>query len=379
MKALGIILAGGNSSRMQNLSDKRAISAMPVGCSYRSIDFALSNMTNSNVQTVAVLSQYNARSLNEHLNSSKWWNFGRKQGGLYVLTPTVTTGNSWWYRGTADAMWQNIDFLKERHEPYVIIASGDCVYKLDYNKVLDYHISKQSDITVVCVKHPEDDINRFGVVQMDVNGQITGFEEKPMVAKSNIASTGVYVIRRRVLIELLERCNEEGRYNFVTDVLIRYMGLKRIYGYVMEGYWSNIASVESHYQTNMDFLKKDVQDYFFRQEPQIYSKAYDLPPAKYNAGSDVKNSLIASGCIINSKVEHSVLFKKVFVGNNSVIKNSIILNGAYIGDNVHVENCIVESNETLLSGSTYIGKDKIRVVAENNNRYEAAQGAAGEV
>lgn len=379
MKALGIILAGGNSSRMQNLSDKRAISAMPVGCSYRSIDFALSNMTNSNVQTVAVLSQYNARSLNEHLNSSKWWNFGRKQGGLYVLTPTVTTGNSWWYRGTADAMWQNIDFLKERHEPYVIIASGDCVYKLDYNKVLDYHISKQSDITVVCVKHPEDDINRFGVVQMDVNGQITGFEEKPMVAKSNIASTGVYVIRRRVLIELLERCNEEGRYNFVTDVLIRYMGLKRIYGYVMEGYWSNIASVESYYQTNMDFLKKDVQDYFFRQEPQIYSKAYDLPPAKYNAGSDVKNSLIASGCIINSKVEHSVLFKKVFVGNNSVIKNSIILNGAYIGDNVHVENCIVESNETLLSGSTYIGKDKIRVVAENNNRYETAQGAAGEV
>ena len=379
MKALGIILAGGNSSRMQNLSDKRAISAMPVGCSYRSIDFALSNMTNSNVQTVAVLSQYNARSLNEHLNSSKWWNFGRKQGGLYVLTPTVTTGNSWWYRGTADAMWQNIDFLKERHEPYVIIASGDCVYKLDYNKVLEYHISKQSDITVVCVKHPEDDINRFGVVQMDVNGQITGFEEKPMVAKSNIASTGVYVIRRRVLIELLERCNEEGRYNFVTDVLIRYMGLKRICGYVMEGYWSNIASVESYYQTNMDFLKKDVQDYFFRQEPQIYSKAYDLPPAKYNAGSDVKNSLIASGCIINSKVEHSVLFKKVFVGNNSVIKNSIILNGAYIGDNVHVENCIVESNETLLSGSTYIGKDKIRVVAENNNRYEAAQGAAGEV
>ena len=379
MKALGIILAGGNSSRMQNLSDKRAISAMPVGCSYRSIDFALSNMTNSNVQTVAVLSQYNARSLNEHLNSSKWWNFGRKQGGLYVLTPTVTTGNSWWYRGTADAMWQNIDFLKERHEPYVIIASGDCVYKLDYNKVLDYHISKQSDITVVCVKHPEDDINRFGVVQMDVNGQITGFEEKPMVAKSNIASTGVYVIRRRVLIELLERCNEEGRYNFVTDVLIRYMGLKRIYGYVMEGYWSNIASVESYYQTNMDFLKKDVQDYFFRQEPQLYSTAYDLPPAKYNAGSDVKNSLIASGCIINSKVEHSVLFKKVFVGNNSVIKNSIILNGAYIGDNVHVENCIVESNETLLSGSTYIGKDKIRVVAENNNRYEAAQGAAGEV
>lgn len=132
MKALGIILAGGNSSRMHELTEKRAIAAMPVGGSYRCIDFVLSNMTNSHIQTVAVLSQYNARSLNEHLNSAKWWNFGRKQGGLFLFTPTVTTNNSWWYRGTADAIWQNIDFLKKRHEPYVIIASGDCVYKLGF-------------------------------------------------------------------------------------------------------------------------------------------------------------------------------------------------------------------------------------------------------
>ena len=195
MKALGIILAGGNSSRMGNLSDKRAISAMPVGGSYRGIDFALSNMTNSHIQTVAVLSQYNARSLNEHLASSKWWNFGRKQGGLFVFTPTVTTDNSWWYRGTADAMWQNIDFLKKCHEPYVVIASGDGIYKIDFNAVLDYHIRKQSDITVVCAKVPEsDDISRFGVVKMDADGLVTSFEEKPMMPRSNIVSTGVYVI-----------------------------------------------------------------------------------------------------------------------------------------------------------------------------------------
>ena len=374
MKALGIILAGGNSSRIQSLSDKRAISAMGVGCSYRSIDFVLSNMTNSNIHTVAVLSQYNARSLNEHLNSSKWWNFGRKQGGLFLFTPTVTADNSWWYRGTADAMWQNIDFLKKRHEPYVIIASGDCIYKMDFNDVLDYHIAKQSDITVVCAKMPEgDDPKRFGLVKMDMDGKITDFEEKPMISTSDVVSTGIYVIRRRMLIELLEQCNEEGRYNFVTDILIRQKGLKKIYGYMMDGYWSNIASVESYYKTNMDFLKKEVRDYFFHQEPQIYSKSYDLPPAKYNAGSQVKNSLIASGCIINSTVENSVLFKKVFVGNNTVIKNSIILNGAYIGDNVRVENCIVESGETLLSGSSYVGEDNIKIVAERRNRYEARQ------
>lgn len=371
MKALGIILAGGNSSRMQNLSDKRAISAMPVGCSYRSIDFVLSNMTNSHIQTVAVLSQYNARSLNEHLNSAKWWNFGRKQGGLFLFTPIVTADNSWWYRGTADAMWQNLDFLKKRHEPYVVIANGDCVYKMDFNDVLDYHIAKQSDITVVCAKMPQgDEIDRYGVVQMDKDGKIIEFEEKPMVAHSDIVSTGVYVMRRRTLIEMLEKCNEEGRYNFVTDVLIRYKGLKKIYGYMHEGYWSNIATVDSYYRTNMDFLKKDVREYFFRQEPSIYSKVYDLPPAKYNSGSKVTNSLIASGCIINSEVTNSILFKKVFIGNNSVVKNSIILNDAYIGDNVYIENCIVESRETVLSGTSHVGENGIKIVSEKNKRYE---------
>lgn len=142
MKAIGIILAGGNNNRMKELTAKRAVPALPVAGSFRSIDFALSSMSNSHIQTVAVLTQYNARSLNEHLSSSKWWNFGRKQGGLFLFTPTVTADNSDWYRGTADAMYQNIDFLKRRHEPYVIISSGDCVYKLDFNRVLDFHIEK---------------------------------------------------------------------------------------------------------------------------------------------------------------------------------------------------------------------------------------------
>lgn len=370
MKAIGIILAGGNNTRMKELSDKRAIAALPVAGSYRAIDFVLSNMTNSGVQTVAVLSQYNARSLNEHLNSSKWWNFGRKQGGLFLFTPTVTSDNSWWYRGTADAMWQNIDFLKKRHEPYVIIASGDCVYKMDFSKLLDYHIEKQANITVVCKKADvEKDLSRYGVVQVDENNEITEFEEKPMVAHSNIISTGIYVMRRRTLIELLERSNKEGRYNFVTDILIRYLGMKKVYAYMMTDYWRNIASVEDYYHTNMDFLKEDVRKYFFKEEPYIYSKAQDLAPAKYNAGSNVRNSLIASGSIINSKVEGSVIFKSVFIGNGCTIKNSIILGGAYIGDNVYVENCIVEKNETLLSNTSYIGRDEIKVVAEKNNRY----------
>lgn len=204
MKALGIILAGGNNSKMQELSNKRAIAAMPIGGSYRCIDFALSNMSNSHIQKVAVLTQYNARSLNEHLSSSKWWDFGRKQGGLYVFNPTVTSDNAWWYRGTADAMYRNIDFLKRSHEPYVIIAAGDCVYKMDYNRILEYHIEKKADITIVTTRLPKgEDPCRFGLIKTDVDGRITEFEEKPMVATSDIVSTGVYVIRRRQLLSLI--------------------------------------------------------------------------------------------------------------------------------------------------------------------------------
>ena len=190
-----------------------------------------------------------------------------------------------------------------------------------------------------------------------------------MVSNSNIVSTGVYVIRRRQLIELVERCAQEDRYDFVKDILIRYKNLKRIYGYKMQGYWNNIAAVDSYYRTNMDFLKPEVRNYFFHQYPDIYSKVDDLPPAKYNPGSDVRNSLVSAGCIINGTVENSILFKKVFVGENCVIKKSIILNDVYLGDNTHIENCIVESRDTIRANSYHVGEDDIKIVIEKNERY----------
>ena len=257
MRALGIVLAGGNSRRMGALSHKRAISAMPIAGSYRSIDFVLSNMSNSHIQRVSVITQYNSRSLHEHLSSSKWWDFGRKQGGLYTFTPTVTPENSDWYRGTADSIYQNILFLKRSHEPYVVIATGDCVYKMDYNKVLEYHIAKKADITVVVKDMPDTtDIGRYGVVRMNDDNRIEEFEEKPMVAKSRTVSCGIYVIRRRQLIELIEKSAEEGRHDFVQDILIRYKDVKRIYGYKIDSYWRNIASVEDYYRTKMDYLRR---------------------------------------------------------------------------------------------------------------------------
>ena len=370
MRAIGLILAGGNNHRMRELSTKRAIAAMSMAGSYRSIDFSLSNMSNSHVQKVAVLTQYNSRSLNEHLSSSKWWDFGRKQGGLYIFTPTVTADNNFWYRGTADCIYQNLDWLKQSHEPYVVIASGDGIYKLDYNKVLEYHIDKKADITVICKEMPEGtDVSRFGVVKADENGRLIDMEEKPMASDSRLVSCGIYIIRRRQLIELIEKCAEEDRYDFVRDILIRYKNIKKIFTYKMESYWNSIASVEAYYQTNMDFLKPEVRRHFLQEYPDIYSKVQDLPPAKYNAGSNVKNSLVASGCIINGMVENSVLFKKVFVGNNCVIKNSIILNDVYLGDNTYIENCIVESRDTIRANSRYVGEGSVKVVIEKNERY----------
>ncbi len=370
MRAIGIILAGGNSNRMQELSAKRAVCAMPVAGLYRSIDFALSNMSNSHIQTVAVFTQYNAGSLNEHLSSSKWWDFGRKQGGMFIFTPAQTANSNRWYRGTADAIGQNLDFLKQCHEPYVIITSGDCVYKMDYNKLLEYHINKQADITVVC-KEMSADVNtdRFGTIRMNEESRIEEFEEKPVVARSNTISCGVYVIRRRQLIELIEKAEAEERFDFVRDILVRYKDMKRIYGYKIKNYWSNIATIEDYFHTNMDFLKPEVRQYFFCDYPNICTKVIDLPPAKYNIGVKVKNSLISSGCIINGTIEDSLIFKESFIGNNCSIKNSIILNDVYIGDNTHIENCIVESHGTIQANSYYKGDDGIKIVVENNERY----------
>lgn len=370
MRAIGIILAGGNNHRMKELSQKRAVCAMPIAGSYRGIDFALSNMSNSHIQKVAVFTQYNARSLNEHLSSSKWWDFGRKQGGLFVFTPAVTAESNFWYRGTADAIAQNLSFLKNSHEPYVVIASGDCVYKMDFNKVLEYHIEKKADITVVCKDMPAGiDVGRYGVIKMNEESRVEDFEEKPIVAKSNTVSCGIYVVRRRQLIEMIEKGMEEERYDFVKDILIRYKNMKRIYGFKMKEYWSNIATVQDYFDTNMDFLKPEIRDYFFKQYPDVYSKVDDLPPAKYNVGANVRNSLISSGCIVNGTVEDSVIFKKTYIGNNCYIKNSIILNDVYIGDNTHIENCIVESRDTIRANSYHKGEEGIKVVIEHNDRY----------
>ncbi len=355
MKAIGIILAGGNNERLGELTKRRALSAIPVGSCYRSLDFTLSNMSNSGIKKVAVITQYNSRSLHDHLSSAKWWDLGRKQGGLFIFSPYLSNDNSFWFRGTADSIYQNINFLKRSIEPYVVIASGNTVYKMDFRKLLKQHVETQADITVVYKDVEDEDIRSYGAIEFDETGRMTDLEEKPIEHSSNKISMGIYVIQRTLLIKLLETIVPEERYDIVKDILIRYRKKLKVMGYKFNGYWRAINSMESYFKTNMDFLEKDIRQLFTKDKPYIGTKPKDEPPTKYNVGAEVHDCLVGSGSILNGYISHSVLFRRVFTGENTSIKNSVIMEGCYIGNNCVIENAIIDKEVVLSDGKKVIG------------------------
>lgn len=357
MKAIGIILAGGNNDgRLGVLTDHRATAALPVGSCYRAIDFTLSNMSHSGIGKVAVLTQYNSRSLRDHLTSSKWWDFGRKQGGLFVFTPYTSKEGSTWFRGTADSIYQNMTYLRRSNEEYVVITSGDSIYKMDYRNVIRQHAAKGADITIVYQNKEGSDLSKFGVMELDGDGRVVSFEEKPAEPRSNAASLGIYVISRTLLINLLEQAIPEGRYDLVKDIIIRFLPTLKICGYEYNGYWTSIgAGIEAYFAANMDFLEKEVRDYFVNRYPYIETKPKDEPPAKYNCGAEVTDSIVGSGTIFDGKVEHSVIFRRVRVCKGAVVRNAILMEGCQIGENCVVENAILDKNVVLSAGQKIIG------------------------
>ncbi len=369
MKAIGIILAGGNTEmRMGELTANRAAAAMPVGGSYRAIDFPISSMTASGIGKIAVITQYNSRSLHDHLVSSKWWDLGRKKGGLFVLSPYTSKDNSSWFRGTADSIYQNISFLKRSNEPYVVISSGDAVYKMNFKKIIEFHKQKEADITIVYKKMCKESLTKFGIMQMDDDNRVTDFEEKPLDPQSDQASLGIYIIGRELLIDLLEHVVAEGRYDFVRDIIIRLRKRLKIYGCEFEGYWSSVgASTIDYYRTNMDFLNKEIRDVFTKHEPYIDTKPKDEPPVKYNVNSEVSDCVIGSGTIVNGKIEHSVVFRRVFIGDRAVVKNSILMEGCYIGDDCVIENAILDKNVVVTSGRSILGKGEVPYVVKKGS------------
>lgn len=367
MKAIGIILAGGNNENLDLLTSNRAAAALPVGGCYRCLDFTLSNMSNSGINKVSVITQYNSRSLHDHLSSAKWWNLGRKYGGLFVFSPYLSNNNSFWFRGTADAIYQNLSYLTRSNEPYVIIAPGNSIYKMDYEKPLEFHIKNNADITIISKRVYDEDLHDFGVIQTDENDRIIEFEEKPIEPQSNLVSLGIYIISRTLLINLLESILPQGRYNLVEDIIIRYRKKLKMMAYEFTGYWKTIKCVKSYYDVNMDFLNRDIRYMFNRNYPFIETKPKDEPPTKFNIGAKIKNSLIGSGSILNGWVEHCVLFNKVYTGEDTYIKNSIIMDKSYVGNNCTVENAILDKEVILSDGKKIIGSPEKPIVISKHS------------
>jgi glucose-1-phosphate adenylyltransferase len=365
MNAVGIILAGGKNERLGALTKIRATSAMPVASCYRAIDFPLSNMTNSGISKVAVMTQYNSRSLHDHLSSSKWWDLGRKQGGLFVFSPFLTNNSSMGFKDTADSIYQNLTFLRRSKEKYVVISSGDCVYKMDYNDMLDFHRKENADITIAYRKvPPRENIRQYGVMELDEHGRMIEMEEKPLDPQSDIGSIGIYVVERELLIALIEELANEGRYDLVRDLFSRYRKRLRIFGYHFDGFWRNIGSIHSYYNCNMEFLNKNVRDNFILNAPHIQTKPKDEPPAKFNSAANIVNCLTGSGAILDGNAFSSIIFRNVRIGEHSNVKNSILMESTKIGCNCTVEYAIMDKEVTLKDGSKVVGTPENPVVIE---------------
>jgi len=366
MRAVGIILAGGRYQGLGSLVENRNMAAIPVGSCYRTIDFTLSNMSNSGIKKVAVIAQNHTRSLQDHLSSSKWWDLGRKKGGLFLLTPHMSGSMSYGFRGTGDAIYQNLAFLKRSNEHYVVIAGGEQVHRMDYSKVIEYHMEKGADITLVCKNMPGEDITGYGVVELDDDQRMINFEEKPFEPQHETVSLGVYVMARELLINLLEEIQNEGRYNIVNDIIIRYRRKLKIYGYMFEGYWRSVRTIKQYYDMSMEFLEEDIQTLFFKTSPYFYTKVKDEPPTKFNIGSTVCCSLLGGGVINNGTVLNTILFRKVYIGDQSKVHHSIIMENTTIGRNCVIEYAIIDKNVVISDNQKVIGtKDKIVVLPKN--------------
>ena len=339
MRVLGIILAGGMGGSIWPLTSKRASAAVPVFGKYRAVDFTLSNMVNSGITKVGILTQYNPRSLMDHLGSGKDWDLDRRRGGLFVLQPYLSSGSDkMGYRGTADAIFQNMTLLRRGDEDYVLIGSGDHIYNMNYSEMMKQHLASGADVTFV-VKELDNSYNLsdYGIVEINEDGRIVGFEEKPKDPQTDLASLGIYFMNKHLLMDLLYATVPHGGYDLLLDVLLPNIRRFFFRAYRFGGYWRNVKKgILEYYRTNMSVLDSRVRRELFRSKNKIYTKLKDLPPPKVGATGSVQNSIVADGCIVNGIVRNSILFRSVTVRAGAVIEDSIIFEGSSVEEGAHL-------------------------------------------
>ena len=354
-EVVAMLLAGGQGSRLGVLTKKLAKPAVPFGGKYRIIDFPLSNCTNSGIEAVGVLTQYQPLILNEYVGNGQPWDLDGLQNGVTCLQPYESKEGSDWYSGTANAIYQNIDFV-DRYDPeYVVILSGDHIYKMNYADMIKFHKKNNAACTIAVIDVPLEEASRFGILNTNEDGSIYEFDEKPAVPKSTNASMGIYVFSWKILKKFLieDEKNENSSNDFGKDVLPAMLNAgEKMMAYPFEGYWKDVGTIDSLWEANMDLLDPNVS----LSLKNVYSRNPMMPPHYVGEDAEIQNSMIADGCIVNGKLEFSILFPGVTIGKGATINSSIIMPGAVIEEGANIQFSIISEN-TVIGKNAQIGKN----------------------
>ena len=356
-ECVAMLLAGGQGSRLYALTSKIAKPAVPFGGKYRIIDFPLSNCINSGIDTVGVLTQYEPFELNDYIGNGQPWDLDRMYGGVHILSPYQAKRGSEWYKGTANAIYQNLSFIKRYKPEYVLILSGDHIYKMNYAKMLAEHKKNGADVTVATIEVPIEEASRFGVVNVGENGKIVEFEEKPKKPKSNLASMGIYIFSAEKLYKYLEEdeLDTKSSKDFGKNILPNMLNAgERMFAYVFKGYWKDVGTIDSLYEANMDLLGErplfDISDTNWR----IHSKNPIAPPHYIGENGSVEGSLVALGCEIEGKVKNSILSANVTVEAGAEIVGSVIFSGCTVKAGAKVYNSIM-AEDVVIGENSVVG------------------------
>ena len=356
---IAMLLAGGQGSRLGVLTQKVAKPAVSFGGKYRIIDFPLSNCINSGVDTVGVLTQYQPLRLNTHIGIGIPWDLDRNVGGVTVLPPYEKSKGSDWYTGTANAIYQNMEYMEQYNPEYVLILSGDHIYKMDYEVMLEYHKANNADVTIAAMPVPIEEASRFGIVITDDTNRITEFEEKPANPRSNLASMGIYIFSWKVLKEALVQLSEVPSCDFGKHV-IPYCHEKgqRIFAYEYNGYWKDVGTLSSYWEANMELIDIIPEFNLYEEYWKIYTKSDIIPPQFIAADAVIERSIIGEGSEICGKVSNSVIGAGVTVGKGAVVRDSIIMRGSTIGDNSVIEKAIV-AEDVVIGSNVELGVGEV--------------------
>ncbi len=355
-RVLAIVLAGGEGKRLSVLAHERAKPAVPFAGKYRIIDFTLSNCVNSGINAVAVIPQYNPRSLARHIGVGKPWDLDRVIGGITLLYPFVSTnGEMHWYKGTAEAIYHNLGFVQDSRIDQVLILSGDHVYTMNYEEMIKFHRQQRADISIAVTEVPWNETNRFGIVSLGDDNRVAAFEEKPASQpKSNLASMGIYVFNKDILSEILDDAHRHGLRDFGSQIIPDAIAKYRIYGYKYQGYWRDVGTIEAYWQANMDLVVDLPQFNLYDPETEVRTLSVDMPPVKLGPRAQISRSLVSNGCIINGTVSNSVLSPHVYVEEGAHVMDSIIFHDTTIAQDAVVHHSIIDK-ECYVGSGCWIG------------------------